>query len=100
MGRSGSSTPSTKATPRGEMENSIGVISSVTSFSLGEHALDKTENPEDENRALKEQNAALMRQINEINEKAALLQQRALLEEENKRLQMMRSFAAMPNQLL
>merc|ERR1712003_522137 len=84
--KSGSTTPSTVATPRDDTESRTDASASVPFPSL--------DGPEDENRALKEQNAALLRQLNE---KAALLQQKAMLEEEHMRLQMMESLGAIPD---
>lgn len=84
--KSGSTTPSTVATPRDDTESRTDASASVPFPSL--------DGPEDENRALKEQNAALLRQLNE---KAALLQQKAMLEEEHMRLQMVGSLGAIPD---
>merc|ERR1712151_77700 len=84
--KSGSNTPSTVATPRDDMESPTSSSASVPFPNLN--------SSEDENRALREQNAALLRQINE---RAALLQQKAMLEEEHMRLHMVQSLGAMPD---
>merc|ERR1712048_104210 len=56
--------------------------------------LNEIESLDDENRTLKEQNEALLKRLNE---KAALLHQKAVLEQETMRLQMMQSLGTMPD---